>query len=574
MITTLVILALAQAPTLGINAGGNAPYETGKMLVDQMATAGPWVTSRLDAAGKPIPAKLGPAGWPIEDASCRMFLNVPPAPMRLSMQGTGTPSFVGHRTVTITPTEPVGTTATADVVAAAVGSPVNFALTGIDPANPPHDIHLIAPGYDPASPPRWRVDFTRRFGIFPGGVRLMALMACNDSTKGADWAARVLPGRSTYTTADGLPYEWLIELLNTIKPVYAWINIPDRATDDYSRSMAALFAATLDPSIGIKLEFSNELWNIGFTQYASNITAAKADPRFTGTPDAAKGCERSITRAIEHATIWRAAFGPGAARIKMVFAGQSNSKYWVNHAINYSKAVGLDLSQIDVVAIAPYVNVPAAIDLATAPDSLTLDALFDGMTANLSGVVAQGIADHAALARSIGATLEAYEGGQGLVDVRTGAGGAINHTAKAGAQTDPRMATLMSALFKTWSDAGGGTFMVFGPPASLDSPYGYWGQMSTSDAHGSVKWDHLLSRILVPGDCNLDGRCDFDDYLNMRLWSPPSGRAWREDGDLDGDGSITPADVTAWGRTARITDSQRARVATDFPTANVIMTAP
>ena len=68
----------------------------------------------------------------------------------------------------------------------------------------------------------------------------------------------------------------MIQLANQVHS-NLWVNVPFHATDDYVRQLATLLKNTLDPSLSIYLEFSNEVWNTAFEQGASNTAAALAE---------------------------------------------------------------------------------------------------------------------------------------------------------------------------------------------------------------------------------------------------------------------------------------------------------
>jgi len=63
----------------------------------------------------------------------------------------------------------------------------------------------------------------------------------------------------------GVAIELMIQLCNMLK-IDPWFCIPHRATDDYIMQFAKLVRETLDPSLKVYLEYSNEIWNWSFRQ--------------------------------------------------------------------------------------------------------------------------------------------------------------------------------------------------------------------------------------------------------------------------------------------------------------------
>ena len=53
-----------------------------------------------------------------------------------------------------------------------------------------------------------------------------------------------------------------------------WVNVPLMADDDYILQFATLLKQQLDPSLAVYVEYSNEIWNGGFSQFAWNYNQA------------------------------------------------------------------------------------------------------------------------------------------------------------------------------------------------------------------------------------------------------------------------------------------------------------
>lgn len=209
----------------------------------------------------------------------------------------------------------------------------------------------------------------RRFEV----LRTMDFTATNSNQQVA-WADRVLPSAWSISTDTplnafrekprGAPWEHVVLFANEIFPDAAtreraiWINVPVLASDDYILQLARLFRygsdgvtaytstqarpvyPPLDPGIKLYVEYSNELWNAGFSQWRANHDAALAEaaayPRRLGplsydrepvAPGDPWGFEyrRQARRTVEISNIFRSVFGDAAMtrRIRPVIGTQA-----------------------------------------------------------------------------------------------------------------------------------------------------------------------------------------------------------------------------------------------------------
>ncbi len=68
----------------------------------------------------------------------------------------------------------------------------------------------------------------------------------------------------------GVSWEYMSTLSNTVD-VDPWICIPHLATDDYVTQAAQFWLANLDSERTIYVEYSNEVWNLLFTQTSYSL---------------------------------------------------------------------------------------------------------------------------------------------------------------------------------------------------------------------------------------------------------------------------------------------------------------
>ena len=95
-------------------------------------------------------------------------------------------------------------------------------------------------------------------------LRFMDWTQTNASVE-QNWSDRVSPTYYTQAGDNGVAYEYAIEMCNELE-ADAWVCVPHMASDEYIREMAELWRDNLDSNLKVYLEYSNEVWNWGFTQ--------------------------------------------------------------------------------------------------------------------------------------------------------------------------------------------------------------------------------------------------------------------------------------------------------------------
>jgi hypothetical protein len=201
-------------------------------------------------------------------------------------------------------------------------------------------------------------------------VRYMDFLATNGNQQ-VNWSDRVLPG---YATQNVLPpgagwegiggsWEYIAALANATH-TDAWINIPIGASPDYILKVAQLFAygsdgvnpytgpvanpvyKPLDPGLKLYIEYSNEVWNPFFTQYATNhalAVAAAAQPnsplRYDGTTNPVAIDEREVAqKTVDISNTFRSVFGDSEmmSRIRPVLEWQyGGGWYGQEHMLSF-----------------------------------------------------------------------------------------------------------------------------------------------------------------------------------------------------------------------------------------------
>ncbi|HLP85750.1 MAG TPA: hypothetical protein VK157_15475, partial [Phycisphaerales bacterium] len=104
------------------------------------------------------------------------------------------------------------------------------------------------------------LDHVDRFDV----LRFMDTNLTNQTTV-STWANRTQMNQWNWRVRTGMPYEAEIALCNAVD-ADMWICVPHLADDDFIRQLARLIRDTLEPDRKVYVEFSNEVWNIGFQQ--------------------------------------------------------------------------------------------------------------------------------------------------------------------------------------------------------------------------------------------------------------------------------------------------------------------
>lgn len=334
---------------------------------------------------------------------------------------------------------------------------------------------VVRPGYPATGTPLFTTAFLAHLARFQV-LRFMDWLATNTQHGAVAWDARPTPERVHHAGSAGVPWEHVIALANeTGKDL--WINIPVRAGDDYVRELARLLHATLRPDLRVYVEYSNELWNAGFGQYAANLELATADVAadpgsplaYDGTTDLNVLAYRRVAlRVKEIGDVFRSEYGDAAMMrtIRPVLAGQVVQPYIAALGLAFLDAVyGPPARHVYALAGAPYFNLGGA----QTAEGLDTDAVLSAMQDSVAALPAvNAFEKNRALASWYGLQWVAYEAG-----ADTFGPGSI--AAKAAAGLDPRFFPLCLDYLRAWDEWGGDLLLWFTAGAGRwDGPYGTW----------------------------------------------------------------------------------------------------
>jgi hypothetical protein len=339
-------------------------------------------------------------------------------------------------------------------------------------------------------------------------LRFMDWLQTNGSTL-ASWSNRPLPSSAAWGMEKGVPIEVTVQLANAVS-ADPWLNIPAMADDDYITQMAVLVHKQLGAGQKVYVEYSNEVWNGTFSQYAYAGTRGQA--LWPDRPSGGGNFEWNRNwygmRTAQTCDIWRAVWGVDARRVVCVLAAQAANAYTATDALEckyWTAGAPCANHGIRVVAIAPYFGD------ATHPEKWKLgkdggaDSLFESLTSTDDPAVAAGgwfnamaqweTAYVAALSK-YHLRMVAYEGGQGFI----GGEDASVTNMVAAANRDSRMGVAYTKFLQQWKANGGELFVIYNDVGGY-SKYGEWGAleslMQLTDPHAAPppKWQAIQDFI-------------------------------------------------------------------------------
>jgi hypothetical protein len=301
------------------------------------------------------------------------------------------------------------------------------------------------------------------------------------------WASRPQLTDAGWGSQNGVPLEVAVELCNTTG-ADCWLNVPHQANNDYITQMATLVHTMLSPSQKVYVEFSNEVWNGTYPQFAyaesqgqamwpnANVTAFTLNRDWYGM------------RVAQTCDIWKSVWGSDFSRVHCMLDAQAANTATATMSLQCPLWTGSGNAPCSAHNITD-VGISVYFALFQAPVSWT--SLPDGGLANIFQEINQGgliagdypggaLAETASWEAAYKAALApyklgmvAYEGGQSLVS---------NNTALANlyvkANRDPRMATAYTTALSNWKANGGTLYNVY---ADIWAPgqFGEWGALES-----------------------------------------------------------------------------------------------
>ncbi len=258
---------------IGINIGSNSYYSKCLVYNDVMKTASPWLSFNtaadtswntelidsipLDSCGYPVLLPYTPFGEGPQGV--RTLINN-------NYLGTYILMFDGHGQITINNATHVRLDSNKySIELTGYTEHVWINIYSSTEGNHIRNIRIIPQEYDGRE--EEMPFFNEKFleGLKPfHALRFMDWMQTNGSEQ-KEWDTRSKPYYYSHGLEDGMPIEHAVRLCNELG-VDAWFCIPHQADDDYITRFAELVRDSLDTDLKVYLEYSNEIWNWGFSQ--------------------------------------------------------------------------------------------------------------------------------------------------------------------------------------------------------------------------------------------------------------------------------------------------------------------
>lgn len=349
-------------------------------------------------------------------------------------------------------------------------------LMETDPADPVREIRVLLPGFEktyekePFTP--WFLSRWKGMQVF----RFMDWMLTNGS-RVREWSDRPTPSYCN-TTEKGVPLETMVDLCNRLK-VSPWFCMPHLATDDYVRRFAEQVRRTLDPSLKIYVELSNEVWNSGFSQHHDY---AKEGVRL-GLAEASRPWEAShryfSRRSRQVWDIWVRVVG-GRERVVRVLGAQASNAWWAEQDLAFEDTY----KSCDALAIAPYISLNVGTDTDPSAETVarwSVDEVMDHLERKSLPECVEWMRRCKEVADKFRVRLICYEAGQHAV----GIGDAVNNEALTrvltAANRSERMGRLYTRYLEAWRDVGGGDLCCLFASVGAWSKWGSWGLLEFYD---------------------------------------------------------------------------------------------
>ncbi len=398
--------------------------------------------------------------------------------------------------------------------------------------------------------------FLREFKV----IRMMNLMEASHGKNTCDtddgcpdqvdeWANRATlsdsvwggTARSKFTERNGVPVEVIVKLANTLQRDI-WVNMPHSANNEFVTEFSKYVAANLSNSIKLYLEYSNEIWNSGFTGQAYVATKGKQLGLDSVPENFQRFCDGKTEeeqnrlrcgkyfaglryyslRSVEFFNIWKEQFAGNTDRFTRVLGTSQGDKIRTEEMIKY-----VGQTEVDAIAMAPYffgctvktgscANAPKVLADATTVDDVfdIVDQTIEQDPSALDGTIAK-IKNQLDITSKYNVKLITYEGGQHLTTSVMGAAGLSEpekDTFRAlfkATNRDPRMKQRYEKLLNAWkgfSDQGTTLFTLYTLPQSYYR-HGNWGlkEHLNKSRDESPKYDAVMGFQESVGKCWWDG---------------------------------------------------------------------
>ncbi|QDP57211.1 MAG: hypothetical protein Unbinned7015contig1001_48 [Prokaryotic dsDNA virus sp.] len=464
----LLSLLACLAPQVGVNLESVLDWHRQTPFVDAFKSSRPWISHQswthpggFVYGGGP-PPNLDADGWPQSLQPDQLLdaivfadqgVNYPHGIYTIRYEGVGTvqPRLGGNGTLTILHQSP-------GLIRCDIRVPTSgyFTLRISSIQQPIRNIRIYLPGFD-ESDQVFHPDFVDSVKPFEV-LRFMNWQRTNNSPV-VSWQDIPDTDYSTQALTAGVAPAYMAALCNLID-ADMWVCVPHMADDQCVQNLAALLDSTLDPSLSIYVEYSNEVWNGIFDQnsYASTQGQALASTPWTAA------WRFYSQRSVQVFQLFQSSLSSSRHLVR-VLAGQSVNPWVGTQIMDWQNAH----QHADAYAVAPYFGGSLG-NSSTA--SMDIRELLYACDVSSQSTHQLRTAQNAIEAQQRGLDLLAYEGGQHLVGVSTALNNQTLTDLFIAANRHPAMRSLYYRDLLRWDTNGGGLFMAYrltGQPSRFGS---------------------------------------------------------------------------------------------------------
>ncbi len=499
---------------MGTNLEGVSSWTPEIPFVDVMKSSGVWISGDATKWDNEQPLNLDANGWvrslaPGQIAKKLMLrdigVNYPAGQYLVRYKGEGTLKFQFAASVVSQKPGEVVLQVTPD------SSGIYIAIETTNPANYLRDIQITMPGgvcegdmfkhvasVSECGTRRFLAfaDYSRSILFYPvfaerlrsySVLRFMDWSTTNGS-KVTNWLQRTPMAASTWGAVNGVPIEVMIALANRMG-AHPWFTMPHQADETYIKNFAQTVKARLNASLGVYVEYSNEVWNAMFPQYNYALEQGKLQSPVIDN------MQFYALRSQATGKIFKDALT--APRVVAVLSGQAVNPWTATWGMDYLKTRGGTASVgIDAIAIAPYFAVMPDPQEAAQYTAMTLTEFYEHVRTKIMPATVTDSAKYRTAANSYGVHLISYEGGQHMVGVLGAQNDNLLSALFDAFNRDPRIKEMYTSYLNGWKQAGGELFVHFND-VSTPTKWGRWGALDyvSQPQAAAPKFDALQNFI-------------------------------------------------------------------------------
>ncbi|MEZ6192920.1 MAG: hypothetical protein R3C45_16735 [Phycisphaerales bacterium] len=461
--------------SVGMNLSEIAYFSREWAFVDVVRSARRWTSTT--PSGQPFDdgrtVNTDANGWPLlqagQAANTLLMVDNPAAyptgQYVVTWEGTGTLEF-GFDATNV---QNAGTRRMTFNVTSATKNGILMRVTSTAAApNNIKNIRVWMPTFENAASP-FHPLFMQKLQPF-GVIRFMDWQQTNGSPL-VSWSQRTTLNTFSQDRSSGAALEYMIALCNELG-ADAWFCMPHQANDEFVTNFATMVRDQLNPDLKVYVEWSNEVWNVGFSQNKW------VDDNSPGGVFSDGFMQKWAAEAKRDFDIWQTVFAGQTERVIRVAAGQQ-ANVWVTRRLTEELN-----GAYDVISCAAYFDQrKTQFNASTTVQDIINNAVNDTIPNIYTGYYQ----DHGDLAQELTNTLGrtiplvAYEGGQHYT-VHGNAGLPYYQAFKDVQEYQnptpgvPDMYDAYIANMQAFDNSGGSLFMAYNYVRKQDQ-YGSWGHL-------------------------------------------------------------------------------------------------